>query len=278
LQSAGGKAEVGGYAETGPIDPRRERAVNADLRVATRTILTRFPWMADIKARAHYSALRVLRRPFEGDFLALRPYLRPGMLCVDVGANHGQSIDALRMMNPHVRVLAFEPQPTLYERLARRFPRNDQTIVERHGVGDHAGRCTMWVPSYNGYLFDGLATTIDRETAVAWLAYSINHFDESKVSVCEYEIEIVRLDDFVTEPIGFLKLDIQGAEHAALRGATRLLSEDRPVVMVEQTSPCEIDLLMATHGYAPHAWRCGQLLPGFGDLNTIYLPSQPAAA
>jgi hypothetical protein len=58
-------------------------------RSYVRTGLTRAPWLHDVKSRCHYGALRLLRRPFEQEFRALRPYLRQRMLCLDVGANHG---------------------------------------------------------------------------------------------------------------------------------------------------------------------------------------------
>ncbi|MET0326352.1 MAG: FkbM family methyltransferase [Ilumatobacteraceae bacterium] len=245
-----------------------------DTRAIIRTGLTRLPWLADVKSRAYYGVLRVIRRPFEQEFEAVRPYLRPRMLCLDVGANHGQSIDALVMMEPEVRVVAFEPQPRLYRRLVRRFPPGGSTTVLPYGVGDRPGRSTLWVPSYNGCAFDGLATTTDEQSATDWFSYRIRNYDPSKVSVETYEIEIVRLDDVVSEPVGFIKLDVQGAELAALEGAGRILSDDQPVVMVEQNEPGPIDDYMATLGYRPHTWRDGALVDGIAELNTIYLPDQ----
>jgi FkbM family methyltransferase len=251
------------------------REMAAQIRSLVRTGLTRMPWLADVKSRAHYAALRVLRRPFEREFLALRPYLRPWMLCLDVGANHGQSIDALRMINRDVRILAFEPQPRLFRRLSHRFPPSWDTTVVPFGVADEPGRTTLWVPSYNGCRFDGLASTTDEDSATEWFSYSIRNFDPAKVSVEAFEIEIVRLDDVVSEPVGLIKLDIQGAELAALRGARRILARDRPIVMVEQNIAGEIDDHMAGLGYLPHAWLDGDLVDGIGTLNTLYLPSDP---
>src|SRR5262245_12012729 len=68
----------------------RVRAV--DRRGWLREALTHVPWLSDVKSRAYYAALRIARRPFEHDFRALRPHLHDRMLCIDVGANHGQSI------------------------------------------------------------------------------------------------------------------------------------------------------------------------------------------
>ena len=248
----------------------RARAV--DRRALLRHALTRVPWLSDVKSRGYYAALRAVRCPFEQEFKALRPYLRDRMLCLDVGANHGQSIDALRIMRRGVRIIALEPQPHLFSRLVRRFDASADTVVLPYGVGDRPGRTTLWVPSYNGYRFDGLASTTSEQAATEWFSYSIHGFEPTKLSVETHEVEIVRLDDVVTAPVGFVKIDIQGAELAALEGARRILADDRPVVMVEQNVAGPIDRFLGALGYDPHTWRDGVLRPGIGHLNTIYLP------
>jgi hypothetical protein len=65
------------------------------------------------------------------------------------------------------------------------------------------------------------------------------------------EVPVVTLDSLVFEQ-GYpaprsLKLDIEGGEAAALAGASRLLAECRPVV------------LLATHGQRAHAACCALL-------------------
>ena len=48
-------------------------------------------------------------------------------------------------------------------------------------------------------------------------------------------VPVIRLDDRFGphEPIAFIKIDVEGAEHAALRGAERILTEQRPVLLFE---------------------------------------------
>jgi len=43
----------------------------------------------------------------------------------------------------------------------------------------------------------------------------------------------VRLDTAITEPVGLIKIDVEGHEVAVLRGATQLIERDRPVLIVE---------------------------------------------
>jgi FkbM family methyltransferase len=44
----------------------------------------------------------------------------------------------------------------------------------------------------------------------------------------EVMVKAVRIDDDITEPITFLKMDIEGAEQAAIRGAARHIRDDKP--------------------------------------------------
>ncbi len=42
-----------------------------------------------------------------------------------------------------------------------------------------------------------------------------------------------KLDDVINVPVALIKIDIEGAEVLALRGATKILSRDRPVMFIE---------------------------------------------
>lgn len=56
---------------------------------------------------------------------------------------------------------------------------------------------------------------------------SSNTLSEGKSGSAEM-VEIVALDDDITEPLTFIKMDIEGAEQSALRGCARHIREERP--------------------------------------------------
>jgi FkbM family methyltransferase len=71
-------------------------------------------------------------------------------------------------------------------------------------------------------------------------------------------IEVGRLDDIADRPVDFLKLDVEGAEIDAMEGAPRILSEDKPILMVEirgyvleraQRTPEEVFEYIVDRGY-----------------------------
>ncbi len=241
------------------------------LRTLVRTVQVRFPWIPDLKASGQRAVRQALRRPFEDDFRALRQLGLPaGSRCLDVGANRGQSIDAIRLCADSPVIDAFEPNGLLAARLQRRFARDPSVTVRNVALGDEPGTFTLHVPSYRGYVFDGLAS-LDEDEARGWLRGRVLGYDERHLRVEAVRCEVVRLDDLGLDP-AFVKLDVQGFEAHVLRGGTATIARCRPVLLVETPVPEVRDVLDGL-GYRPHGYTGGRLVPDReGTLNTFFLP------
>jgi len=169
----------------------------------------------------------------ECDFLSR--FLRPGMTVLDVGAHHGYyALLASRRVGSSGRVFAFEPSPRERRKLGWHLRWNRCSNVEMiaAAVGAHVGKAELFVAA-------------GRETGCNSLRLPAVRGAPKKVSV-----PVDTLDDFLSrrgvEHVDFLKLDVEGAELSALRGAQNLFSRSpRPVVLVEVS-----DLRTAAWGYA----------------------------
>jgi len=227
----------------------RHRIYRLRIRVrrSIRTVLTTFPALAEAKSDLQQAFYRRTKRPFEREFRALRHLLADGDICLDVGANRGQSIDALRMLPFGVKVISFEPNPDLYRRLVDRYGDGGDVSLLPCGLGHEDCRTNIHVPVYNGYMFDGLGTLHDDETDL-WLRDEVYFFDERKLDTVTYSCDIVTLDSLELDSVAFIKLDVQGSEFSALRGARQTLERDRPTLMVERPQDEIIDYL-APLGY-----------------------------
>jgi FkbM family methyltransferase len=176
----------------------------------------------------------------------IRSLLRPGMHVLDVGANIGIYTEFLAsLVGQEGRVFAFEPESRNVERLRKATRNLPQVTVVPAGVAERSGTLELFVTDdFNA----------DHRTYAA---------EPGRRSV---EIRAVALDDHVPpgQKIHFIKMDIQGAELAALRGARQLLSgSDAPTLLFE---------------YWPHGLRAAghdprmliEELKSFGyDLSTI---------
>ena len=133
---------------------------------------------------------------------------------VDVGAWLGPWTRALARTARHVH--AFEPQPRLAAHLRRVVA--DNVTVHEAAVGDEAGTATLLVDDRPG------------RDALARLAATAAEGPDGSQRV---EVPVVRLDDVGLGDVGFVKIDVEGHEASALRGAERLLERCHPTIVLE---------------------------------------------
>lgn len=146
---------------------------------------------------------------------------------IDIGANAGYW--AIPMAENFSSSMAFEPDSGARARLMRNLSLNslENLVVSDLAVSDSSGIARFAIRralDNSGSLNDGLGSLVNFET-----------FLEDTVLV-----ETVSLDDYL--PIngflpGFMKIDVEGAEEMVLLGASRTISEARPVVVAEILFP-----------------------------------------
>jgi FkbM family methyltransferase len=176
----------------------------------------------DQLSRAMYSS-----STYEPNTLSvLRTLLSAGSIFLDVGANAGVfSVVASRWVTPGGRVYAFEPSAREYARLLDNIQLNGiEGIVTpvRAAMSATPGRAMLRVASAQ---YGGL-NTLGTE-------FPYEGVDTAGIE----EVEVTTLDAFVERRalprIDVVKMDIEGAEAAALAGAERTLSELRPALVLE---------------------------------------------
>jgi FkbM family methyltransferase len=150
---------------------------------------------------------------------AMRSLLRPGDVMIDAGANIGLfTVEAAARVGPEGRVIACEPSPTTMELLRTNVTRNRFEWVELREVAlaDEPGRLVMHVfEPGSGFSSFAPAETLGSRPV---------------------EVPVTTLDEVageVLDGVRLVKLDVEGAELRALRGARTLLERARPDFIVE---------------------------------------------
>ena len=161
--------------------------------------------------------------------------LRPGLTVMDLGANVGVfATRAARLAGPEGRVIAVEPHPDNFRRLEANARRNglDRLVCVQAAAGDHDGEAALYVHerAINHSLVrgSGRSVTVPLRT----------------VDSLARELGLTKLD--------LLKIDIEGAVPAALRGASETLRRLRPLVVLERDAGEEnagVDEFFRAHGY-----------------------------
>ena len=154
---------------------------------------------------------------------AMERRLGPGDVVVDVGANCGlYTLVAARAVGPAGRVVALEPSPREFARLERNVALNGFAHVRclAAAAAERAERVALHVarPPFAGHNTIACRFGFDAVT----LAETIS-------------VPAVPLDEVLRDEArcDLLKLDIEGAELLALRGAEAALSRLRPAVLME---------------------------------------------
>jgi FkbM family methyltransferase len=245
------------------------------LKKLVRTLQTHFPFLLELKFDLQRRVRAMLRKPFEPDFAVLEQIqFSADEVFVDVGANRGQSIDAMALFCPDRLVHAFEPNGILFSRLQARYGSDAPLQLINSGLSDAAGTFNLFIPVYNGWEFDGLAS-FDRASAESWLnPDTLMFFDKARMKIEEISCQVTQLDDYRLHA-GFIKIDVQGLEDKVILGGIQTIARCRPVLLIETESAS--DALEATlpERYLPCAWRDRQLFVGTrGSLNTLYFPEE----
>ena len=133
----------------------------------------------------------------------------------DVGANVGDySVACLEAFGAECHVHAFEPAASTFAVLQGRLARYPDVTLHKLGLGDRAGTATL----RSSGSCSSIASLVDLDRPVRPFADEFSEEVETETidSLCERQ-RIDRID--------FLKLDIEGFELAALRGAERMIRE-----------------------------------------------------
>jgi FkbM family methyltransferase len=143
------------------------------------------------------------------EVIAALKFIRPGATVFDVGANKGEWSRAVQKRVGDLRLFLFEPQATCAPYL-----RIDGAVLTQAAVGEADGRAVL---HSSGDAAGNASLHIRGETYFAGQTFSPS------------EVAVVSIDSFMEDraiqSVDFMKMDIEGHELFALRGAANALSK-----------------------------------------------------
>jgi FkbM family methyltransferase len=166
---------------------------------------------------------------------ALAKHLRPGMVFYDIGANAGFfSLLGSLLVGPSGRVISFEPHPATARSCKAQLKANslENVTVVVAAVTDTVGTAELSDGEYSV-----MTSLKDAGTAPKTITVATTTLDRE---ITEYPVPDV------------VKIDIEGAEIDALRGAHVLIDNNKPIFLVELHSKelaTQYEALMKAYGY-----------------------------
>ena len=142
---------------------------------------------------------------------------------LDVGDSTGLFALVAGVMNPEVKVHAFEPAPETYDFLV------ENISVNRLGSIQPVKAC---ITNYDDHI-----SVYPNRTPILPFQASTRKDYQSRLTPREVPSRALTLDSYVAEQhienVGLLKVDAEASDHTVLEGAKRILDRDRPYIVCE---------------------------------------------
>ena len=175
-----------------------------------------------------------------------------GETTVDVGANIGYMTSLLAArVGARGKVIAFEPHPGTFRLLS------ENVAVWRRDLGAPIETHQVALSDYDGDGLLGLPRDFNQDRALASLSLSSDRV------AATIPVQVRRVDSLVKEPIGMMKIDIEGHELLALRGALELIGrrQIRDIIFEEHGNyPTPVTDFLEDQGYT--LFNLGQRILG----------------
>lgn len=168
----------------------------------------------------------------------------------DVGANTGFYSILVGKLAPRCRIRSFEPVPSIAQMFRENLAANHVSAdLHEVALSDRCGTAEIYFPPDDHGLIETSAT----------LSASFNRGGIMTSTM----VPTQTLDDMsesTGDTVDFIKIDVEGFEHAVLRGARQVVERDRPLVVIEVLPPSAVEELndfVKEHDYGVLSLRPG---------------------
>ena len=200
--------------------PRVEKTVKSDRLSFHKTVTGNYYLPTDAKADIVANTI-IADKIFEEEVVNLASrYIRPGTTVLDVGANFGQmSILFSDMVGPKGKVHSFDADDWIYEIFNKNIVANNKENIIIHHFGA--------VHNIDGEIL--IFPEQDFEKFDAYGAFGIDYTASDG-----REVKSITIDSLnISEPISFMKIDIQGGDLQAMQGAVNTIVRNKMPILFE---------------------------------------------
>ncbi len=216
--------------------------------------------------------LELLTRQHERETLQLLRRLgKPGMVALDVGAHVGYYTRLLaELAGASGRVIAFEPHPRTHQVLQRNTRKLSNVMPLPVAAAETAGSAAL----YDYLMMSASGSLHYDETLLRLQQAQLGEADvaprrASGFEMQQYHVRTVAIDECLAalgiERVDLVKMDIEGAELAALRGMQKLIAASPALALVMEYNPGAL----RAFGHAPAETLAEVLGLGFRRVRAI---------
>ena len=156
-------------------------------------------------------------------------FLKQGDTLIDVGAHVGTfCIPLMKNVGNDGRLFAFEANPQTFSMLQKNFTDNNVT-AHAFNKGVSVKKGTLFLKGRN------LDSRSEADNQGQPLNSGADHLTDKRPENSEpfIEVELVKIDDVITGPVNFIKIDVEGLEISVLQSAEKTIDSTRPIIYSE---------------------------------------------
>jgi len=156
----------------------------------------------------------------------IKDFISKDDLIIDIGAHAGSWSVPLSELVPNGHVYAFEALPyycDVLRPLLGWLGKSNITVLN-YAILDKCGKTSMTYATENN-------TKLTGQTHIT----SAKDINSKKLTVEGITLDhfVYEIDDLSSKNISFIKIDVEGAEYLAIKGANKVICRNRPLLLVE---------------------------------------------
>lgn len=163
-----------------------------------------------------------------------KKYIQPGTTALDVGSNFGQmAVLMAKLVGENGVVHAFEADDFIFEILQKNILENSSNIIPHFGAVHNIENETLYFPVQDFERFD------------TYGSYGIDY-----VHGKGRPVKTITIDEIEFElPVSFIKIDIQGGDLLAMKGAVKTIEKYKMPIIFEYEYQFEEELSLSFQEY-----------------------------
>ena len=171
---------------------------------------------------------REINKNYEKELSIIHDYEDKNKAAIDVGVYRG--VYSYKLSKHFKKVFSFEPNPLIYENLNCTLTKIANNIeIYNYALSNTAGITKLKIPNRGNSLFDKNYEELFK------LGAATIHEKNDIIDYESFDVKKTLLDKIIpsSEKIGFIKIDVEGHELDIINGAKKLISKDKPNLMIE---------------------------------------------
>jgi FkbM family methyltransferase len=188
-----------------------------------------------------------------------RSFVTPHSVILDVGANYGQMAIEFSKIADNTVVFAFEAQKMVFDVLEKNIESNKATNVK-----------VFYNAVYDTNNAEFLFPVPDLVKFSAYGSYGLDLKAKTGIPVKSITIDSLDFD----KPVSFMKIDIQGSDLAAMRGAVNTIAKHKMPIIFEYEEQFQKDFNTSFQDYVEFVKSINyKFLKTVQDINYLIVPA-----